>query len=92
MGVGGHVAELPWPALRSLHCPSLQGWVFNVVPWLVAIPASLFSGFLSDHLISQGEPGHADGPGPCGFRLTLGGKEAPVLGVQLQPRPLRTKL
>eukprot|EP00071_Canis_lupus_P031378 XP_022264935.1 solute carrier family 17 member 9 isoform X3 [Canis lupus familiaris] len=30
------------------------GWVFNVVPWLVAIPASLFSGFLSDHLINQG--------------------------------------
>lgn len=27
-----------------------------MVPWLVAIPASLFSGFLSDHLISQGEP------------------------------------
>lgn len=85
------MAELPWPALRSLHCPSPQGWVFNVVPWLVAIPASLFSGFLSDHLISQGEPGHADGPGPCGLRLTLGGREAPVLGVQLQPWPLRTK-
>ncbi|RMB95811.1 hypothetical protein DUI87_27925 [Hirundo rustica rustica] len=33
---------------------SFQGWVFNVVPWLVAIPTSLFSGFLSDHLISQG--------------------------------------
>lgn len=32
----------------------LQGWVFNVVPWLVAIPSSLFSGCLSDHLISQG--------------------------------------
>lgn len=28
--------------------------MFNVVPWLVAIPASLFSGFLSDHLINQG--------------------------------------
>lgn len=35
--------------------PSVQGWVFNVVPWLVAIPASVLSGFLSDHLISQGE-------------------------------------
>lgn len=44
---------LPWPSLR-LHL-SLQGWVFNVVPWLLAIPASLFSGLLSDHLISQGE-------------------------------------
>ncbi|XP_011372437.1 solute carrier family 17 member 9 [Pteropus vampyrus] len=50
-----------WPcgraALASSEAPprpSPQGWVFNVVPWLVAIPASLFSGFLSDHLISQG--------------------------------------
>nr|XP_055228592.1 solute carrier family 17 member 9 isoform X2 [Gorilla gorilla gorilla] len=42
----------PWPPLRP-HSP-LQGWIFNVVPWLVAIPASLFSGFLSDHLINQG--------------------------------------
>lgn len=33
---------------------SLQGWIFNVIPWLVAIPSSLFSGCLSDHLISQG--------------------------------------
>lgn len=32
-----------------------QGWVFNVVPWLVAIPTSLFSGFLSDNLINQGK-------------------------------------
>ena len=28
--------------------------MFNVIPWLVAIPSSLFSGCLSDHLISQG--------------------------------------
>uniref|UniRef100_A0A8D1V8X6 Voltage-gated purine nucleotide uniporter SLC17A9 n=1 Tax=Sus scrofa TaxID=9823 RepID=A0A8D1V8X6_PIG len=34
--------------------PSSKGWVFNVVPWLVAIPASLLSGLLSDHLINQG--------------------------------------
>lgn len=50
------VAHLPWWPLRPLHPPSLQGWVFNVVPWLVAIPASLFSGLLSDRLINQGEP------------------------------------
>lgn len=43
----------PWPPLR-LHL-FLQGWVFNVVPWLLAIPASLFSGFISDRLISQGK-------------------------------------
>ncbi|XP_034063521.1 solute carrier family 17 member 9b isoform X3 [Gymnodraco acuticeps] len=34
--------------------PDAKGWVFNVVPWLVAIPSSLFSGCLSDHLIRQG--------------------------------------
>lgn len=51
--------------LNVLHCVcsalskrltmlSLQGWIFNVIPWFVAIPSSLFSGCLSDHLISQG--------------------------------------
>ncbi|KAM7404867.1 hypothetical protein PAMP_012178 [Pampus punctatissimus] len=34
--------------------PDAKGWVFNVIPWLVAIPSSLFSGCLSDHLISEG--------------------------------------
>lgn len=53
---GAGPAPLPWLPLRSLPT-SLQGWVFNVVPWLVAIPASMFSGFLSDWLISQGEHG-----------------------------------
>ncbi|XP_036915940.1 solute carrier family 17 member 9 isoform X3 [Sturnira hondurensis] len=46
---------LSWlPTFFRETFPSSQGWVFNVVPWLVAVPASLFSGFLSDHLISQG--------------------------------------
>ncbi|XP_036281867.1 solute carrier family 17 member 9 isoform X1 [Pipistrellus kuhlii] len=46
---------LSWlPTFFKETFPSSQGWVFNMVPWLVAIPASLFSGFLSDHLISQG--------------------------------------
>ncbi|XP_054433465.1 voltage-gated purine nucleotide uniporter SLC17A9 [Pteronotus mesoamericanus] len=46
---------LSWlPAFFKDTYPSSQGWVFNVVPWLVAIPASLLSGFLSDHLIRQG--------------------------------------
>lgn len=48
---GAHSGRLLGPST-----PSLQGWVFNVVPWLVAIPASLLSGLLSDHLINQGEP------------------------------------
>uniref|UniRef100_A0A452R5V7 Solute carrier family 17 member 9 n=1 Tax=Ursus americanus TaxID=9643 RepID=A0A452R5V7_URSAM len=46
---------LSWlPTFFKETFPSSKGWVFNVVPWLVAIPASLFSGFLSDHLINQG--------------------------------------
>lgn len=57
LGISGR-GQPPGPCrLSPLRPPSsLQGWVFNVVPWLVAIPASLFSGFLSDHLINQGEP------------------------------------
>uniref|UniRef100_A0A8C0X7W1 Voltage-gated purine nucleotide uniporter SLC17A9 n=2 Tax=Castor canadensis TaxID=51338 RepID=A0A8C0X7W1_CASCN len=46
---------LSWmPTFFKETFPHSKGWVFNVVPWLVAIPASLFSGFLSDHLINQG--------------------------------------
>ncbi|NXS22985.1 S17A9 protein, partial [Mystacornis crossleyi] len=47
---------LSWlPTFFKETFPESKGWVFNVVPWLVAIPTSLFSGFLSDHLINQGE-------------------------------------
>ncbi|XP_011720887.1 voltage-gated purine nucleotide uniporter SLC17A9 isoform X2 [Macaca nemestrina] len=50
--------------------PDAKGWIFNVVPWLVAIPASLFSGFLSDHLINQGytavPPLQVTEPSRCG--------------------------
>ncbi|KFW95538.1 Solute carrier family 17 member 9, partial [Phalacrocorax carbo] len=46
---------LSWlPTFFKESFPESKGWVFNVVPWLVAIPTSLFSGFLSDHLINQG--------------------------------------
>uniref|UniRef100_A0A8C3LZP8 Solute carrier family 17 member 9 n=1 Tax=Chrysolophus pictus TaxID=9089 RepID=A0A8C3LZP8_CHRPC len=46
---------LSWlPTFFKESFPQSKGWVFNVVPWLVAIPTSLFSGFLSDHLINQG--------------------------------------
>ncbi|NXJ11396.1 S17A9 protein, partial [Odontophorus gujanensis] len=46
---------LSWlPTFFKETFPESKGWVFNVVPWLVAIPTSLFSGFLSDHLINQG--------------------------------------
>lgn len=55
--VGLPTCSLPATPATSevVPTPSVQGWVFNVVPWLVAIPASVLSGFLSDHLISQGE-------------------------------------
>ncbi|XP_069907452.1 voltage-gated purine nucleotide uniporter SLC17A9 isoform X2 [Oryctolagus cuniculus] len=46
---------LSWlPTFFQETFPHSKGWVFNVVPWLVAAPTSLFSGFLADHLISQG--------------------------------------
>uniref|UniRef100_A0A3Q1EXX0 Voltage-gated purine nucleotide uniporter SLC17A9 n=1 Tax=Acanthochromis polyacanthus TaxID=80966 RepID=A0A3Q1EXX0_9TELE len=46
---------LSWlPTFFKDTYPDAKGWVFNVIPWLVAIPSSLFSGCLSDHLISQG--------------------------------------
>lgn len=46
---------LSWlPTFFKETFPHSKGWVFNVVPWLLAIPASLFSGFISDRLISQG--------------------------------------
>ncbi|XP_031228859.1 solute carrier family 17 member 9 isoform X4 [Mastomys coucha] len=46
---------LSWlPTFFKETFPNSKGWVFNVVPWLLAIPASLFSGFISDRLISQG--------------------------------------
>ncbi|KAI4876605.1 hypothetical protein NFI96_018955, partial [Prochilodus magdalenae] len=34
--------------------PEAKGWVFNVVPWFVAMPSSLFGGTISDHLIREG--------------------------------------
>ncbi|XP_054837008.1 solute carrier family 17 member 9 [Eublepharis macularius] len=46
---------LSWlPTFFKETFPDSKGWIFNVIPWLVAIPSSLFSGFLSDQFISQG--------------------------------------
>ncbi|XP_026862801.2 solute carrier family 17 member 9b isoform X1 [Electrophorus electricus] len=46
---------LSWlPTFFKDTFPDSKGWMFNVIPWFVAIPFSLFSGCLSDHLISQG--------------------------------------
>lgn len=32
-----------------------QGWVFNVVPWVVTMFSSVFSGWLADHMLSKGQ-------------------------------------
>ncbi|XP_046895812.1 solute carrier family 17 member 9-like isoform X1 [Hypomesus transpacificus] len=34
--------------------PHAKGWVYNVIPWFVAIPSAQFGGWLSDCLIMQG--------------------------------------
>ncbi|XP_065102992.1 voltage-gated purine nucleotide uniporter SLC17A9 isoform X1 [Paramisgurnus dabryanus] len=34
--------------------PHAKDWVFNMVPWFVAMPSSLFGSCISDHLIKQG--------------------------------------
>ncbi|XP_062283124.1 voltage-gated purine nucleotide uniporter SLC17A9-like [Scomber scombrus] len=34
--------------------PHATGWVYNVIPWLAAIPSALGGGFVSDFLISKG--------------------------------------
>uniref|UniRef100_A0A8D2IRN2 Voltage-gated purine nucleotide uniporter SLC17A9 n=1 Tax=Varanus komodoensis TaxID=61221 RepID=A0A8D2IRN2_VARKO len=46
---------LSWlPTFFTETFPDSKGWIFNVVPWLVAIPMSLFGGFLSDRCIDHG--------------------------------------
>ncbi|KAM4692004.1 voltage-gated purine nucleotide uniporter SLC17A9 [Rhinophrynus dorsalis] len=42
------------PTFFKERFPESKGWVFNVVPWLVAIPSGILSGILSDYLITQG--------------------------------------
>ena len=46
---------LSWlPSYFHENFPDANGWVFNVVPWLVTIPTSILSGYVSDILISKG--------------------------------------
>ncbi|XP_064420281.1 solute carrier family 17 member 9b [Latimeria chalumnae] len=46
---------LSWlPTFFKDTFPDSKGWVFNVIPWLTAIPMSVFSGYLADHLIGLG--------------------------------------
>ncbi|XP_067678257.1 voltage-gated purine nucleotide uniporter SLC17A9-like isoform X1 [Haliotis asinina] len=58
----GHFCEnnafyilLSWlPTYFHENFPTAKGWVFNVVPWVVTIPSSIFSGYLADKMISSG--------------------------------------
>uniref|UniRef100_A0A667WQ39 Solute carrier family 17 member 9 n=1 Tax=Myripristis murdjan TaxID=586833 RepID=A0A667WQ39_9TELE len=46
---------LSWlPTYFEDSFPHALGWVYNVIPWLVAIPSALGGGYVSDFLISQG--------------------------------------
>ncbi|XP_049921773.1 solute carrier family 17 member 9-like [Epinephelus moara] len=46
---------LSWlPTFFKESFPQATGWVYNVVPWLVAIPSALTGGYISDFFISQG--------------------------------------
>ena len=51
-----------WFLFMPLHATDiylfLQGWVFNVVPWVVTIPSSIFGGWLADNMISNGKIFH----------------------------------
>lgn len=51
--VGGPRAQ-PRRHLRPLTRLFLQGWVYNVVPWLCAIPLAVGGGYVSDVLINKG--------------------------------------
>uniref|UniRef100_UPI00398E7E76 solute carrier family 17 member 9b n=1 Tax=Pristiophorus japonicus TaxID=55135 RepID=UPI00398E7E76 len=52
---GSFFCLLSWmPTFFHDLFPESKGWVFNVVPWALAVPCSLFGGLLSDHLIRLG--------------------------------------
>ncbi|CAJ1084640.1 solute carrier family 17 member 9-like [Xyrichtys novacula] len=46
---------LSWlPTYFKESFPHAKGWVYNVIPWLVAIPSALCGGYVSDFLINEG--------------------------------------
>lgn len=45
---------LTWlPTYFQENYPGSRGWVFNVVPWLISLPSTIFAGWLADKLISK---------------------------------------
>ncbi|XP_070766815.1 voltage-gated purine nucleotide uniporter SLC17A9-like [Enoplosus armatus] len=46
---------LSWlPTYFKESFPHAKGWVYNVIPWLAAIPSALGGGYFSDFLINRG--------------------------------------
>ncbi|XP_047433843.1 solute carrier family 17 member 9-like [Mugil cephalus] len=46
---------LSWlPTYFKESFPHATGWVYNVIPWLTAIPSALCGGYVSDFLIKRG--------------------------------------
>lgn len=45
---------LTWlPTYFQENFPGSRGWIFNVVPWLISVPSTIFAGWFSDFLISR---------------------------------------
>ncbi|XP_070555741.1 voltage-gated purine nucleotide uniporter SLC17A9-like [Ptychodera flava] len=42
------------PTYFSEKFPDENGYVFNVIPWLLCVPSSILSGFIADKIISSG--------------------------------------
>lgn len=50
-----HERCVSWTRMKTFwSCVFSQGWVYNVVPWLTAIPSALGGGYVSDFLINRG--------------------------------------
>lgn len=45
---------LTWlPTYFQENYPGSKGWIFNVVPWLISMPSTIFAGWLADNLIEK---------------------------------------
>ena len=44
---------LTWsPTYFKESYPGSRGWIFNVVPWLISMPSTIFAGWMADKLIA----------------------------------------
>jgi ACS family sodium-dependent inorganic phosphate cotransporter-like MFS transporter 9 len=45
---------LTWlPTYFQENFPGSRGWVFNVVPWFISMPSTIFAGWMADKLIAR---------------------------------------